>query len=104
MKHHPEQRDGELFMGNMSKPRDRKKRETFAEAMVRQFGGVVDQPRTAWKSVRIGKVAYDTSGNVINNMVPWFIKRSEVKKTIAALPADDIRANVLSAMLIRGGT
>ena len=37
---------------------------------------------TGWKQKRYGKIAYDTSGEIINNMVPLFVKRQEIEAAI----------------------
>jgi len=67
VKQHPEQQDGELYMGNI-------------EEM--QFG------KSSWLSSRMGAAAYDIDGNVISksfgNLRPWFIRAEEVESAIRA--------------------
>jgi hypothetical protein len=70
-RHHPEQRDGEIYMGNTMKH---------------------DFMLCAWMSKRLGETALDVSGNAIpkspesygyGRLLPMFIQRSEIEQTIA---------------------
>lgn len=53
---HPEQREDEFFMGNS-----------------------VTGEEIGWKNKRLGKVAYDTSGNIIEQLRPVFASKEEVR-------------------------
>ncbi len=64
---HPELGDGEMFLTNIDPERED------------------DDGRTDWQSIgyetkREGFVAYDTSGRIIHNMRPVFVKKSEFEK------------------------
>jgi hypothetical protein len=63
VKHHPEQLSNEIFMGNCA----------------------LSGPQTGWKTTRLGNFAYNTSGNVLNNSKPWFVKKKEVEKCLSEL-------------------
>lgn len=52
---HPEQKEDEFFMGNS---------KTGEEI--------------GWKNKRLGRVAYDISGNVIKGLFPIFVSKEEV--------------------------
>ncbi len=63
MKHHPEQAEDEIYMGNA----------TFDDAV-----------KSSWRTGRLGQVALDINGNKFNpsNLRPWFINVSEVQQAI----------------------
>jgi hypothetical protein len=65
IKHHPEQQEDEIYMGNIYYP-------------FQLFNN------TLWKTRRLGKMARYNDGSVIedNNAIPWFIQRKEVEETI----------------------
>lgn len=62
-KHHPEQQDDEIYLGNHQDYR---------------------RVKIGWKTWRAGKVAYDTKGNVLKNLEPVFVKRQEIEAAIVA--------------------
>lgn len=67
-KRHPEQREGELYMGNTL---------------------LIDgECPSSWTSKRRGQVAYDIHGEAVNGMRPWFILASEVEQAIVCHEAD----------------
>jgi|SRR6185369_3242033 len=64
MKHHPEQAESEIYMGN-----------TTAEGMM----------SSSWRTSRLGNVAYNRDGAVIpgQDLLPWFVQRREVEEQSA---------------------
>lgn len=72
MKHHPEQKDNEIYMGNV-RLNDRKF-SYFEE-------------KTSWKTNRYGNVAYTIFGTKLDceNYYPWFITIEEVQNQINQL-------------------
>jgi hypothetical protein len=76
---HPEQQDGELYMGN---------------ATEEQY------PRFRWRTKRRGETSHD------GNEFPWFIAAAEVRERIASsvrAPNSAERIAVYRAMLVDGG-
>ena len=61
---------------------------------------------TTWKTVRIGKQAYDKFNMPITlSLSPWFIKRKEVEDVIASIANDShqfVRKHILQRMLDTG--
>lgn len=58
---HPEQQKDEIYLGNC----------------------IPEKLQTSWMTKRLGVIAYDVDGNIINyGLKPWFIKRSEVQEAI----------------------
>lgn len=53
---HPEQKEDEFFMGNS-----------------------VTGEEIGWKNKRLGKVAYDTGGNIMRGLYPVFALKEEVR-------------------------
>lgn len=71
MKRHPDQFDGELYMGNID------------------YDGF---KRSSWVTKRMGHVAYDVDGKVIphyDGFHPWFIRASEVEQAAKVAEASD---------------
>lgn len=72
MKHHPEQREGEIYMGNSTSD---------------------DILKSSWRTIRRGTVALGIDGNPVNDpdadFKPWFIKVFEVMQTIACEHVDN---------------
>jgi len=81
-KHHPEQGDDEIFMGNT----------------------VPDKCHIGWKTKRFGKYAYNAYGKLITNneYVPAFIKKQEVREALADPKIDADRRRVWEKMLVEG--
>lgn len=81
-KHHPEQGDDEIFMGNT----------------------VPSQCHIGWKTKRFGKYAYNAHGKLITNneYVPAFIKKQEVREALANEQIDADRRRVWEKMLVEG--
>lgn len=69
MKHHPEQQDDEIYMGNW----DREKIETD------------------WKTLRLGIVPHGSDGEPLNHSHsrPGFVKISEVQRKIDSVVAEN---------------
>ena len=63
--HHPEAREGEVLIGNMF---------------------VCDFTAVGWRTKRLGKVAYETSGKRIPNFRPVFVSRFEIEAAGVAIP------------------
>ncbi len=67
MKHHPEQLEDEIYMGNST---------------------LEDMLKSSWKTSRLGEVALMANGQPIDwrggrtDLKPWFIKVSEVEQSI----------------------
>ncbi len=81
MKQHPEQQEGEIYMGN-SDP------SGFAASF--------------WRTKRQGVAALDVNISPINyayehRLRPWFIKADEVRETVRV--ADEWEAGIISPML-----
>jgi hypothetical protein len=70
MKHHPEQQEGQIYMGNGVVPG---LRFNPLEWGFEEMG---------WKSRTFGKVAYNIYGKVLENMAPIFIDEAEVLNAI----------------------
>jgi hypothetical protein len=72
MKYHPEQKDNEIFMGNVY----------LDDRIYRDF-----QNKTSWKSNRYGDVAYSNVGAKLDydGYYPWFITIDEVQSAITNL-------------------
>ncbi len=69
MKHHPEQLEGEIYMGNARNE---------------------DLAKSGWRTSRLGNVALSATGKASNQpsqnpLRPWFIKVSEVEERIGVL-------------------
>jgi len=63
-KHHPEQRDDEIYMGNTT-PKD--------------------FPKSSWITKRMGSISFDINNNPlapINQLFPWFIAAGEIRQEI----------------------
>ena len=69
---HPEQTDGEVFIGNFLN----KSPEIPTE-------GILIDPfdRVGWKTKRAGMVAYDHNGNTLPDCFPVFVLRSEMRES-----------------------
>jgi hypothetical protein len=68
MKHHPEQRDPEIYMGN-----------TLADGF----------RLSSWTTKRMGQTPLMADGSPFNHATelrPWFIKRSEVERALTQQP------------------
>ena len=63
MKHHPEQQDDEIYMGNAT-----------PDSLC----------RSSWRTSRLGTVAFNSFGKVMYNSgyFPWFVKISEIQAVI----------------------
>ena len=85
MKHHPEQQDDEIYMGN-----------EHVESLSQSRGSI-----TKWKTLRLGDTAYDRSGNVLTSHCSMFIKRSEVDAAIGK-SQDSYEKRIFQEMLDRG--
>lgn len=72
MKHHPEQKENEIYMGNV-----RMTDESYP----------FYENKTSWKSNRYGNTAYTHFGEPLNlpNYRPWFITIEEVQSAINRL-------------------
>lgn len=87
MKHHPEQQEDEIYMGNVTCPW-----ETVQ--------------KTTWRSNRFGEHAQNVHGKPVPGLFPWFIKRSEVQAAydeaqLSTGPNAAERAQVYKGMLDR---
>lgn len=72
MKKHPEQKENEIYMGN--------------NAGYPYYSG--------WHSKRIGQIAYDINGELINpdyKLVPWFINKDELLSAGYVLNSEDLK-------------
>ena len=85
MKHHPEQEDDEVYMGN-----------EHVESLSRARGSI-----TKWGALRFGDTAYDRGGNVLTSHRPKFIKRSEVEAAIGE-SQDGYEKRIFQKMLDAG--
>ena len=85
MKHHPEQQDDEVYMGN-----------EHVESLSTDRGSI-----TKWETLRFGDTAYDRSGNVLINHRPMFIKRLEVEAAIGE-SQDGYEKRIFQKMLDAG--
>lgn len=85
MKHHPEQQDDEIYMGN-----------EHVELLSTARGSI-----TKWGTMRFGDTAYDRSGNVLTSHRPKFIKRSEVEAAIGE-SQDGYEKRIFQEMLDAG--
>lgn len=83
IKHHPEQLNDEIFMGNF---------ESHSK---------FDKNRCGWNSLRIGDKAYSTDGSVISYLHPGFIKVQEVNIAIMNT-SDEEKRRVWQEMIDRG--
>lgn len=88
MRHHPEQLEDEIYMGNTS---------------------VEDLHRSNWRTSRLGRVPITAFGTRLagDRLLPWFIKSEEVAAKIeferqAAKPWSQSRINDLQPMLTSG--
>ena len=81
-KHHPEQGDDEIFMGNT----------------------VPNECHIGWKTRRFGQVAYNIHGERIKSgmYVPAFIKKQEVREALADERLDADRRRIWEKMLVEG--
>lgn len=73
--HHPEQRKGEIFMGNAT---------------------LDDFEKSLWTTKRAGNTAYDLDGNVIVHhepVTPWFVSASEIETAIRTGTAFGLKLN-----------
>lgn len=86
MKHHPEQQDDEIYMGN-----------EHVESLMSGHRGSI----TKWETLRLGDTAYDRSGNVLTSHCSMFIKRSEVDAAIGK-SQDSYEKRIFQEMLDRG--
>ena len=98
MKHHPEQQDDEVYMGNQDT-------EEYWNSpyRLRDLYNRGDERREwiSWETRRTGKVAYDTEGNVIKTSDPVFVKRQEIEAAIAASGNPELK-RIWQGMLDRG--
>jgi len=85
MKHHPEQQEDEIYMGNEH---------------VESLNGT-HRSITKWKTLRFGDTSYDRGGNVLTNHRPMFIKRSEVEAAIGE-SQDGYEKRIFQEMLDAG--
>lgn len=65
-KHHPEQTEFQIYMGNVPK----------------QDADRIFSRHIGWFSTSYGKIAYDINGNIINGMVPCFVQKTEIESAI----------------------
>lgn len=75
-KNHPELRDGEVFLTNVSKP-------TTTESLDYRFRDLLDDDdyfSIGWKTKRMGNTAYDIYGDPITHMAPVFVQREEMQR------------------------
>lgn len=88
MHRHPEQRDGEIYLGNTT---------------------VDGFHKSSWSSKRMGNVARYQDGRTVDSghmsegFYPWFIQRADVEQQIASIAADtpnrEERVRTFQAML-----
>ncbi len=81
-KNHPERKADEVFLGNVSSPDDRSV-FYFADGSLEISGEAYN--RIGWETKRMGEVAYDDHGKKIKDLLPVFVKKSEIKKENPAL-------------------
>lgn len=70
--HHPEEMDGEVFVGNYQ---DESHHKIQGQGIFLELFDKIN-----WKTKRQGKIAYDINGKVIENVFPVFVQRSEMRE------------------------
>lgn len=72
MKHHPEQEDDEIFLGDVTP---------------------INYDRTGWKTKRAGGQSYNSDGSINpdERVKPLFVKRSEVEQALAEATSPFVR-------------
>ncbi len=75
LKQHPEQKEGEFFITNIKRRRE----EELTSQLESDFDYI------GWETKRLGKIAYNNTGEILPNDLPVFAKKFEIENNPDAL-------------------